>query len=165
MFATVSLFSYCGLRSLLQLICTLHVSHSSCYFVCCSDMLSHLSHISFIVLMAIILGLMKSGLLFLRRVLLPNLQLCPVSIVLHVSVHCHTDYVLDKHGVAKVSVKMLSVALCWAITSPDGCWKATVCCMLSCSVCRAHGSWRGWSQARLQHGGQLKKPALQLLSA
>ena len=40
-FATVSLFSHCGLRSLLQLICTLHVSHSSCCFVCCSDMLSH----------------------------------------------------------------------------------------------------------------------------
>ena len=54
--AIASLFSHYGLRSLLQLICTLHVSHSNCCslcaFCCCYLRLHSLLHMSFIILLA-----------------------------------------------------------------------------------------------------------------
>ena len=80
--------------------------HSSCYFVCCLDMLSHFTwfdtRIIYYTVGNWIRSHMRSGLLFPQWIRLPDHLVAPIVLVLHVLDHCSTICVLCKHGVAKM---------------------------------------------------------------
>ena len=148
--AIVSLFSYCGLGSLLQLICTLHVSHSNCYFACSLMLLTHVAEfVTYVIYWTVGNNIGPHVIRFaaspVRIAPWPscfNIS-CSNTFVLHVSDHCHSGCFLDKHGVdAKVLQRCyLSPVLSYHLTW----WRLASNCFLNPFL------WLVWS-TRLQGG-------------
>ena len=180
MFATVSLFSYCGLSGSFEPVCTLQVSHSISvliWYVCCADMLSHIKSLSHISHISFITDDDYTGLHEIRFAgpLESTAPWSSASSSIHSPPHiCPLSHWLlpgqiwSCYGVCE----MLSVTLWRAIrafTSPEECWWATACASIAqlSSAClgdtadREDGARPGVA-ARLHHGAKWRNQPFSL---